>query len=154
MSTRLLKPRLEGSPVTRSLAHYQRHPDKMPAGRRVRIWSAEHGAYWRTNGQGYTVHREAAGEWVIQDAFAATRHCHRDKKIWFAFVEPGDLGAEAKHERHWHEDLGPVLWWKFPIAEAPWCGTPLDSDCPGYHTHWTALPPMPHKPKRASQVYS
>jgi hypothetical protein len=42
----------------------------------------------------------------------------------------------------WHEDLGPALWWKFPIEEPPYCGTPLDDDWPGYHTHWTpvALP--------------
>ncbi len=40
----------------------------------------------------------------------------------------------------WHEDLGPVLWWSFPVQEAPWCGSPGDSDWPGYHTHWTPLP--------------
>jgi hypothetical protein len=39
----------------------------------------------------------------------------------------------------WHEDLGPVLWWKFPIEEAPYAGDPLCSDWPGYHTHWTPL---------------
>lgn len=26
----------------------------------------------------------------------------------------------------YHEDIGPVLWWKFPITEAPWVGTPND----------------------------
>ena len=40
----------------------------------------------------------------------------------------------------WHEDIGPVLWWFFPVQEAPWCGGPNDSDWPGYHTHWTPLP--------------
>lgn len=40
----------------------------------------------------------------------------------------------------WHEDIGPVLWWVFPVEEAPWCGSPGDSDWPGYHTHWTPLP--------------
>ena len=39
----------------------------------------------------------------------------------------------------WHEDYGAVLWWKFPIEEPPYCGTPLDGDWPGYHTHWTPL---------------
>lgn len=24
------------------------------------------------------------------------------------------------------EDMGPVLWWTFPITEAPYCGTPND----------------------------
>jgi hypothetical protein len=44
---------------------------------------------------------------------------------------------------HYHEDMGPVLWHRFPIEEAPWCGTPLDSDWPGYHTHFQPLPPVP-----------
>ncbi len=39
----------------------------------------------------------------------------------------------------WHEDYGDVLWWIFPIAEPPYCGSPLASDWPEYHTHWTPL---------------
>jgi hypothetical protein len=39
----------------------------------------------------------------------------------------------------WHEDYGDVLWWTFPIEEAPYCGNPLDSAWPGYHTHWTPI---------------
>ncbi|NQX57525.1 hypothetical protein [Paenibacillus qinlingensis] len=34
----------------------------------------------------------------------------------------------------WHEDKGDVLWWSFPIQEPPYCGSPLDSDWPDYHT--------------------
>ncbi|MDO7841119.1 hypothetical protein [Sphingomonas immobilis] len=26
----------------------------------------------------------------------------------------------------WHEDCGDVLWWLWPIEQAPWVGTPLD----------------------------
>lgn len=52
---------------------------------------------------------------------------------------------EARPEAEWHEDDGPVLWHKFPINEAPWVGTPLDSDWPGYHTDWTPLPPVPEQ---------
>lgn len=37
----------------------------------------------------------------------------------------------------WGEDYGDVLWWKFPIVEPPYIGSPLDADWPGYHTHWT-----------------
>lgn len=150
MSRRLRAPVIVGTPKTRSLEHFKRNPDRLPLGVRVRIWSAEHGAYWRPGGMGYTIHREAAGTWVSQDALAELRHCDPDKRIWFVFVTPGDLGDEARHERHYHEDMGPVLWWKFPICEPPWCGMPGDSDWPGYHTHFTALPPMPHKPKRGS----
>lgn len=30
----------------------------------------------------------------------------------------------------WHEDIGAVLWWTFPVCEPPYCGTPLDDDWP------------------------
>lgn len=26
----------------------------------------------------------------------------------------------------WHEELGPALWWKFPVVEPPYSGTPND----------------------------
>lgn len=26
----------------------------------------------------------------------------------------------------WHEDHGDVIWWLWPIEQAPWIGTPLD----------------------------
>lgn len=26
----------------------------------------------------------------------------------------------------WHEDVGPVLWWLWPIEQEPYVGTPLD----------------------------
>lgn len=73
---------------------------------------------------------------------------------------------KAKPIDEWHEDLGDVLWWKFPVDEPPYVGTPLDLGCrvllkiigaddpflktsfmvggwPGYHTHWTPLPEIP-----------
>lgn len=28
--------------------------------------------------------------------------------------------------RLWHEDRGNVLWWRMPISEPPYVGTPLD----------------------------
>lgn len=66
----------------------------------------------------------------------------------------------------WHEDLGPQLWWAFPLSEAPYLGSPLDAgqtievvvryyrcgavyekthrhmvgEWPGYHTHFTPIP--------------
>ena len=42
-------------------------------------------------------------------------------------------------ESEWHENVGPALWWVFPVVEPPYVGTPLDVDWPGYHTHWTSL---------------
>ena len=52
----------------------------------------------------------------------------------------------ARHIEEWHEDFGDVLWWKFPIEEPPYVGSPLDEKWPGYHTHWTFIP-IPQTPK-------
>lgn len=46
----------------------------------------------------------------------------------------------VRHIDEWHEDFGAVLWWKQPVNEPPYCGTPLDSDWPGYHEHWSPVP--------------
>lgn len=40
---------------------------------------------------------------------------------------------------NWHEDQGDCLWWKFPIEEPPYLGTPLDNDFPNYVTHYTKI---------------
>ena len=37
----------------------------------------------------------------------------------------------------WNESDGDVLWWKFPVNESPYCGSPLDTEFPDYLTHWT-----------------
>lgn len=37
----------------------------------------------------------------------------------------------------WDYEDGDVLWWKIPVEEPPYVGTPDSSDWPGYHTHWT-----------------
>lgn len=47
--------------------------------------------------------------------------------------------AVAQLAEKWHEDIGPVLWWDFPVEEPPYCGTPLDDDFPKYKTHFTEL---------------
>lgn len=39
----------------------------------------------------------------------------------------------------WGEDYGDCLWWKLPIEEPPYCGTPLDENFPNYVTHFTKL---------------
>lgn len=56
------------------------------------------------------------------------------------------IPQEAKPKSEWHEDMGPVLWWAFPISEAPWAGSPGDSDWSDYYTHWTPLPALPVQP--------
>jgi hypothetical protein len=62
------------------------------------------------------------------------------------FTKPARATPKAQPLDVWHEDVGPVLWWCFPIDEPPWVGGPNDSDWPGYHTHWTPLPPIPETP--------
>jgi hypothetical protein len=41
-----------------------------------------------------------------------------------------------------------ALWWRFPIAEPPYSGTPLDDDFPDYVTHWT-MSVVPSDPRIA-----
>lgn len=50
-----------------------------------------------------------------------------------------DALPRARPLDEYHEDMGNVLWWTFPIEEPPYSGSPLDSDWPGYHTHFTPL---------------
>jgi len=48
----------------------------------------------------------------------------------------------------WHEDRGPVLWWRLPICEPPYVGSPGDSDWPtllgtngqDWATHFSLVP--------------
>lgn len=62
-----------------------------------------------------------------------------------------DLGQQrpliARSLAEWHEDDGNVMWWAWCgrdwAGEPAWCGTPNDSDWPGYHTHWTQHPAKP-----------
>ena len=60
-------------------------------------------------------------------------------------IPPVTPSQQARPLDEWDEWNGNVLWWKFPIDEPPYVGTPLDTDWPKYHTHWTPLgvPDMP-----------
>ncbi|KQP34279.1 hypothetical protein ASF27_01580 [Methylobacterium sp. Leaf102] len=79
-----------------------------------------------------------------------------------------ELQEVARPLSDWHEDMGDVLWWFFPMTEAPYVGSPLDcgrtceitlrlvgeehthsvsiGGWPGYHTHFTPLPALPKEP--------
>lgn len=52
----------------------------------------------------------------------------------------------ARPLSEYHEDSGPVVWWKFPVEEPSYIGCPNSSDWPGYHTHWTPHPAIPAEP--------
>lgn len=57
--------------------------------------------------------------------------------------------VEARTLDEWSEDVGDVLWWRFPIEEPPYCGSPICDDWPGYHTHWTPIE-VPEEPARGA----
>lgn len=64
-------------------------------------------------------------------------------------------GLEAKQARpldDWSEDIGCVLWWRFPVNEPPYCGHPNCDNWPGYHTHWTPLV-LPDAPKVGAEYF-
>jgi hypothetical protein len=48
-----------------------------------------------------------------------------------------DLNPRPLEE--WHEDMGEKLWWCFPVSEPPYFGSPLWSNWPGYHTHFSDI---------------
>lgn len=80
--------------------------------------------------------------------------------------------STARPLAEWHEDIGDVLWWRFPVEEAPYVGSPhclghtvelhthdtgegprlaartTIGGWPGYHTHWTPLPVVPDEPRQ------
>lgn len=50
------------------------------------------------------------------------------------------VSSVARPGEEYHEDMGNMLWWRFPIDEPPYAGMPGDCDWPGYHTHFTPIP--------------
>jgi hypothetical protein len=61
-------------------------------------------------------------------------------------TKAGRAAATARPLEEWREEMGPALWWRFPINEAPWIGRPIDDDWTHYHTHFTPLV-VPVEPK-------
>jgi hypothetical protein len=85
------------------------------------------------------------------------------------------MHALARPIEAYHEDFGPVMWWRFPIQEPPYVGSPLDTGTPtevevrdasgrsetlqlslggwpGYHTHWTPIYPPIHPAQVSAQA--
>lgn len=50
------------------------------------------------------------------------------------------LRMVARPIAEWHEDMGPKLWWRFPVVEPPYVGDPRWEDFPDHYTHWTDMP--------------
>lgn len=152
-----------------------------------------HDAWFRPGAHGYTVHFGAAGVYSRDQAVryldveGLTIHplsevreqmvadLNRAREEWegisrllarFGPIEAG-VRVIARPIEEWNEGIGDVLWWKFPIEEAPWIGSPLTTGYttevwtrdtpamrrmvmrgqvggwPGYHTHWTPITVCP-----------
>ena len=82
-------------------------------------------------------------------------------KIWFWAHEvscdykdvPAVLLAVPKYARHideWHEEDGPVLWWRDPITEPPYVGTPDYEDFDDTYKWWSPIdiPEIPESEPR------
>ena len=75
--------------------------------------------------------------------------CNMDEDLFLAgalYASGVKMKSYARPLEEWHEDFGDVLWWKFPIEEPPYVGSPLDVEWPAYHTHWTPIT-VPEPPK-------
>lgn len=90
-----------------------------------------------------SVKAELAGKSPLNAMIAAIEAADR---AGYALAPKIAAPTIARPLADWHEDLGSKVWWFFPMDEAPWIGTPLDSDWPGYHTHFTELPALPVEP--------
>lgn len=62
-------------------------------------------------------------------------------------LEIGNKATELNTLDEWHEDDSICLWWKFPIEEEPYVGSPLDVNFPNNVTHFTRII-MPKEPSR------
>ena len=57
---------------------------------RVRIFSREHGMYWRCEGRGYTLRQDDAWVLPLYKAIEEVWSCGPEKMISFEFVEDGE----------------------------------------------------------------
>ena len=69
-----------------TLERIKRWPGLVARFPRVRIYSAEWGAFWRGKGNGYTENAEESDVLEIGAAGAWTRHCGPEKQIQFVSV--------------------------------------------------------------------
>ena len=87
---------------------------------------------------GYWLNGEWKRVWLPASELRASRQC-------------GDVSVRSIDE--WDESDGFCLWWRFPVEEPPFVGSPLDSDWPGYHTHFTRIV-VPDAPADFGEVKS
>lgn len=73
------------------MEYLQRYPDTARATewkqKNVKIFSSEHGYYWRGTGQGYTGFASESDTITCENAYRKTGHCGPEKGIWFIDAE-------------------------------------------------------------------
>lgn len=77
-------------------------------------------------------HKPAVGGFADYDTFFDYSMAVRQLGKLEDMLEPSPIDK-------WDEDIGPCLWWTFPIEEPPYSGSPLDTDFPSYVTHFTEI---------------
>jgi len=137
---------IEGAKNTLECLHeaFQRLADYEDAEEQCRLWvlpcvelseATQERNRWKIKAEEWeTKYQDAFGSGIIYERL------QRDLKYYKSRCEALErVLLEARPAEDWHEDYGEVLWWAFPIEEPPYCGSPLCSTWPGYHTHWTPI---------------
>jgi len=78
-----------------TLERIKRWPQLVSRFPHVRIFSAEHSAFWRGEGNGYTEFASVSKVWLCKDAVARTRHCGPEKKIQFVQAHSKEIPDSA-----------------------------------------------------------
>ena len=50
-----------------------------------------------------------------------------------------EIGQKASTLKEWNKNIGDCLWWKLPIEEPPYVGSPLSDDWNDEYTHFTEI---------------
>ena len=82
---------------------------------------------------------------VCEYLIRMTRSVSLSRVVCNSAAMAGIAARKAIPLADWNEDVGVTLWWRFPVEEPPYCGSPTYDDWPGYHTHWTPIL-VPHEP--------
>jgi hypothetical protein len=82
-----------------TLERIKRWPNLVTRFPRVRIYSAEWGAFWRGKGSGYTENAEESDVLDIGHAVARTSHCGPEKQIQYVAANPNYGNRWNKEQR-------------------------------------------------------
>jgi hypothetical protein len=78
-----------------------------------------------------------------------------DQYVSLAMSTAEPVSVTVKPLDDWHEDDGFAVWWTWQdgdwLGEPSYIGSPLCSDWPGYHTHWTPHPKFQILPEQLAR---